>query len=145
MILMMMRRRTMKTNLKSMAEWQEERMTSTFFVLSSICCSTQTDLSPASHYYHHGADTDNGGDNGDDSFGCHTSPHVILYLIFMLHIFLHIEATQTSMYPDKSAALFCLSVLQQQDDDANRGLSKRPTINFHSEPETTISCQKMSF
>ena len=90
-------------------------MTSTFFVLSSICCSTQTDLSPASHYYHHGADTDNvdngGGDNGDDSFGCHTSPHAILYLICMLHIFLHIEATQTSRYPDKSAALFCLSVL----------------------------------
>ena len=60
-------------------------MTSTFFVLSSICCSTQTDLSPASHYYyHHGADTDNvdnGGDNGDDSFGCLvTHPHMSFFI-----------------------------------------------------------------
>ena len=52
-MMMMMRIMLMmvkNTNLKSMAEWQEERMTSTFFVLSSICCSTQTDLSPDCGY-----------------------------------------------------------------------------------------------
>ena len=57
------------TNLKSMAEWQEERMTSTFFVLSSICCSTQTDLSPDCGYDDLDDDDYDDLDDNDDDEG----------------------------------------------------------------------------
>ena len=102
-------------------------MTSTFFVLSSICCSTQTDLSPVYKkiffyatltkifaWYKKNEDADTNKEDEDDR-----------------------------NKEDKD------DVNKDDEDDANkedRGLSKRATINStFLPPKTTISCQEMSF
>ena len=100
-------------------------MTSTFFVLSSICCSTQTDLSP-----------------DDNDFLCHFDKICAWYK--------KNEDAHTDKEDEDNRSKEDEDDVNKEDkDDANkedRGLSKRATINStFLPPKTTISCQEMSF